>query len=138
MKLGFTATQGGLTAWQKTMARTRMVKLKPVAVVHGGCIGGDDQIDEIAAELGIIRIIFPSTHPTKALPKDHFQRRVGSVVIWNEADEPLKRNVKIVKTVDMLIGCPQQPKETVRSGTWATIRQARKVLGTARVEVINP
>lgn len=37
----------------------------------------------------------------------------------------LKRNIDIVDNTDILIGCPSG-EEIVRSGTWHTIRYAKK------------
>ena len=40
----------------------------------------------------------------------------------------LKRNEDIVNKCDVLIACPiDKNKEILRSGTWATIRKARKL-----------
>jgi hypothetical protein len=40
----------------------------------------------------------------------------------------LKRNEDMIKKCDMLIACPiDKNKEILRSGTWATIRKARKL-----------
>ena len=40
---------------------------------------------------------------------------------------PLVRNHKIVGAVHLLIATPKTDKEELRSGTWATIRYAKKV-----------
>jgi hypothetical protein len=52
---------------------------------------------------------------------------------FNEADvlmeeKPyLERNLNIVKNSSILIACPiDKNKEELRSGTWSTIRQAKK------------
>ena len=39
----------------------------------------------------------------------------------------LERNRDIVDACDILIACPRTLKEELRSGTWATVRYARKV-----------
>jgi hypothetical protein len=39
----------------------------------------------------------------------------------------LERNLDIIENADMLIACPvDKNREEVRSGTWSTIRHARK------------
>jgi hypothetical protein len=38
----------------------------------------------------------------------------------------LERNTEIVKACDVLIATPKEQDEVLRSGTWATIRRARK------------
>ena len=40
--------------------------------------------------------------------------------------EYLNRNHNIVDASEILIACPAQTEEVIRSGTWATIRYARK------------
>lgn len=39
---------------------------------------------------------------------------------------PLVRNHDIVDSTELLIACPKEQVEVLRSGTWATIRYARK------------
>ena len=40
----------------------------------------------------------------------------------------LHRNIDIIKNSSLLIACPvDKNKEELRSGTWSTIRQARKL-----------
>jgi len=39
----------------------------------------------------------------------------------------LDRNTDIVKHSHILIGCPSTLNEVLRSGTWATIRRARRI-----------
>lgn len=40
----------------------------------------------------------------------------------------LERNTDIVTNSDIIIGCPLDPtKEVIRSGTWSTIRKAKKM-----------
>ena len=43
------------------------------------------------------------------------------------AKPPLDRNHDIVERCDLLIATPHTVEEQLRSGTWATIRYARKV-----------
>lgn len=49
---------------------------------------------------------------------------------------PLERNHRIVDACDVLIACPKDAQEQLRSGTWATVRYARKQ--GKRVIVITP
>jgi predicted Rossmann fold nucleotide-binding protein DprA/Smf involved in DNA uptake len=48
----------------------------------------------------------------------------------------LERNKDIVSESDFLIAAPDSKKERLRSGTWATVRHARK-LGK-RVMILEP
>lgn len=126
MKVSYTATQRGITPVQSVNLRINLEELKPTCFIHGGCIGGDDEGDEIAAELGIPRFVFPSDIPGKRVPDEVLKARGGSKVTIMPPEPPLKRNPKIVRAGDYLIGCPKERKETIRSGTWTTIRAARK------------
>jgi hypothetical protein len=138
MKLGVTATQRGMTDRQRQMFRARVIELRPSALIHGGCTGGDDHADIIAAELGVPRFVFPSTRVDKRVPDDVLRARTGSSVTIMPAKEPLDRNPDIVNAVDKIIACPQQSRMITRSGTWTTVRLARRILGDVNVEVIGP
>lgn len=87
---------------------------------HGDCVGVDVQLCEMIRELHPktliishppnyekLRAYFPSDQTKK--PKDY-----------------LKRNRCIVDATDMLIAFPFEMTEQKRSGTWATIRHAKK------------
>jgi len=55
-------------------------------------------------------------------------RFVGSVTTMHyDPRPPLVRNRDIVDATDMLIAAPATRKEVLRSGTWATIRYAKKM-----------
>lgn len=138
MKLGFTGTMGGLTVRQHYMLFERLTSLKPAVLVHGGCIGGDDEADKMAADMGIPRLVFPSTRIDKRVSDEVLRSRTGSVVWIRPAKEPLDRNPDIVNAVEQLIACPRQSRMITRSGTWTTVRLARRILGDVNVHVIGP
>lgn len=140
-RVSITATKKGLTDRQKATVRTRLRMLQPEAVIHGGCVGGDDEIDIIAAELGIYRIIHPSDRPALSVPKDVLKARGPCTYL--EPRPPLERNPDIVFQGTRLLACPKESTgETLRSGTWATVRFARRLpgykKGTYPIEVIRP
>jgi hypothetical protein len=83
------------------------------------------------------RLIYPSNHPTKALPREHFLKRHGGVIIKPPLP-PLQRNPLIVKAATYLIACPAQANHIIRSGTWTTYRLGVKMLGQLNVEVLVP
>lgn len=96
---------------------------------HGDCIGADAEAHQIARALGISPII---GHP----PSNDSKR---SFCEFDEQEEPLDylvRNARIAKCSEILIGTPKEYTERVRSGTWSTIRKARKL--KKRVIVILP
>lgn len=117
MKIGVTATQSGLTSRQRKLFREQIVGATELH--HGDCIGGDEELHCIAKELGL-RIVI---HPPKVIDKRAF-------CTFDEISRPLDyldRNKNIVLDTDILLGFPRSNREELRSGTWSTIRFARKL-----------
>jgi hypothetical protein len=87
-------------------------------VHHGDCVGADAQFHELARAKGLISIAHPPTDSKyRAFCKDGTQL----------APKPyLERNHDIVNACDVLIVCPKERTEVLRSGTWATYRYGRK------------
>lgn len=126
--VGFTGTQHGMTDEQKQRISDLLYGLQSFGSIHpatrfhhGDCIGADVEAARIARSWGY-RII---VHPPEAERKRAF----------NAGDEErtplpyLERNHAIVhESRDMMLACPAGYDERIRgSGTWATIRFARKV-----------
>lgn len=126
-----------MTAEQQRILRTILSALRPSAFIHGACIGADDEADEIAFQLGIQRVVFPSDRLDKSA-LDKCEKRGDFLIIAAERMHPLKRNPLIVRAGDQLIACPSQPHDVNRSGTWSTIRWGKKFLGKEHVEIIKP
>ena len=135
MKIGFTGTQKGMTEGQKNALRKRLRELGAICVVHGGCIGADNDADIIAAELGLFRWVLPSENAEKSAVNEIRERRPEFVRVFPAAP-PLVRNREIVKLAERLLAAPSGPVERLRSGTWATVRAGRKRLGEGRVELL--
>lgn len=76
---------------------------------HGAAVGADT---EAAA---IVQLEFKG-----------FERRGLQVVEHPAGGDPLARNREIVAAVGLLIAAPDTAVEYLRSGTWATVRYARK------------
>jgi hypothetical protein len=125
MKVCFTGTQKKLSPKQLEDLESRLDSLKPSALIHGGCVGGDDAADLIAAKLNIYRVIYPCNIPGKSLSFELLRAR-GKCTIYLPRMYPLDRNRVMVSVADFLIAYPRQEREYLRSGTWATIRYARK------------
>lgn len=136
MKISFTGTQAGMTAAQRERWRSLLMLHKPDAICHGGCVGADDEADAIAADLGILRFVFPSNLEAKRVPNAILKARTGSQVVVMAEKPPLVRNKDIVLLGDVLVAAPRQKQMTVRSGTWATVRYARK--RSVKVEILVP
>ena len=88
---------------------------------HGDCIGADNMAATQAHRIGFKVIVHP--------PKNASKRAFNAYYV--EEKEPkgyIARNHDIVDCSEILIGMPKNPKvEELRSGTWATIRYARKI-----------
>lgn len=136
MKLGFTGTRNGMSDAQVRTVLQFLYdhRAKIDYVIHGGCVGADDDFDKLAASLGILRSVFPSDRPKLSISSDVLIAR-GPCVI-HSPDDPLKRNKVIVKHSTDMLACPRQREEVLRSGTWATIRYSRKA--GVKLEVIAP
>ena len=119
MKMGFTGTQAGMTNRQ----RSRFAQLLDQSVEefhHGDCIGADEEAHKLT------RLTIPDTkiviHPPSNTSKQAF---CASDEI--RAPKPyLDRNHDIVDETDELIATPKGFEEELRSGTWATVRYARR------------
>lgn len=120
MKLGFTGTQQGMSKTQRTMLLAYLRSNKISEFHHGDCIGADAQADVYARiDAHPIHI-----HPPIVKTKRAFCYVEGDVEY--PAKEYLARNRDIVDMTDVLIAAPKGDEEELRSGTWATVRYARK------------
>lgn len=119
MSVGFTGTQQGMSPTQKQVIRQLLVNLKPSVVHHGDCIGSDAEFHDICLDLNIPIEI----HPPLQRSKRTFCK--GAVII-HPPKEYLPRDVDIVLSSKILIATPKSTLEEIRSGTWYTVRQARK------------
>jgi hypothetical protein len=138
MILGFTGTLRGMTPEQKTAAELRIACLHPSIFIHGGAAGADTDAHRIV----IHRLPKGPPHTIEIYPEDSPLRRrhqywrfpehriaakaSGRDFILHNPDKPLARNLTIVQRCDHLLATPDSREERLRSGTWATIRYARK------------
>lgn len=126
-KVGFTGTRKGMTPQQKDTLRTLL--LPTDRFHHGDCVGADAEAHEIAREVGCSPIV---VHPSYI---DRWRAHCKGDLV-HEPKPPLTRNHIIVYLTDLLIAAPATKHESLRSGTWATIRYARK--GKKGVVVLEP
>ena len=119
--VGFTGTRAGLTAKQRVGLSVVLEHLRTShsAFHHGDCIGADAEAAVIAQRLGY-RI---HVHPAEVAKG---KRAFTPAVQYYPILLPLQRNRNIVDACDVLVACPRFTHEEQRSGTWATIRYARK------------
>jgi hypothetical protein len=121
MKIGFTGTRNGMTYRQKTALRTILWSIggEGNEFHHGDCIGADAEADRIARGPGMHIVIHP---PTDSKARAYCGLDGDTV---NPEFPYLERNRRIVDSTSLLIAAPEGP-ESVRSGTWSTVRYARQ------------
>jgi hypothetical protein len=128
MKIGFTGTQQGMSDRQKRQLAALLTSLKGTEFHHGDCIGADEEADGIAAQLGLRIVIHPPDNMSKRAFRTRWPNRVE-----REPLPYLERNHHIVDETEVLIAGPKSEQEELRSGTWATVRYARKLGRTIRI-----
>lgn len=85
---------------------------------HGDCVGADDQVNRLVRTTGRWwTIAHPCTITAKRAysPSDEIR----------DPKPPLERNSDLAQECKWLVAFPSQDHETLRSGTWSTIRRAR-------------
>lgn len=86
---------------------------------HGDCVNGDTEAHMIAVALGM---------STWGHPPDIGAKRAYCACNMLEPELPyLTRNHALVRATVALVAAPGQPCQVARSGTWATVRYARKL-----------
>lgn len=128
--VGFTGTRNEPTDFQKKklFECLRLIREDYDTLHHGGSVGADHVAHIMALHLKFKVVI----HPGPAfdlnlwpLPYDILPQLPN-----------LERNVMIVQASTLLLAVPHQRKEIIRSGTWATVRYARK--RDKEIEIIWP
>ena len=122
MKVGFTGTQSDMSVAQYDLLIAVLSEFNEMTEAHhGDCHGADTIfhwiIDDVHPDIEV------HVHP----PEDDKKRSYCVGHVMHEEKPYLERNRDIVDACDVLIACPKGDKEELRSGTWATIRYARKV-----------
>jgi len=125
IKYGFTGTSKGMNKIQynniKSLLQKDLSNNLQIEVHHGDCIGADTDFHNICRELSDnIKIII---HP----PSNDKKRSFCKSDDIRPEKEYLTRNKDIVNETNILIACPESAVEQLRSGTWSTVRYARKV-----------
>jgi hypothetical protein len=127
IKIGFTGNRYGLREDQKIQIIELLDKYNDITVSHGDCVGSDTDFHNLCID-------YKYKHPQKTVrvhiyPPDNPRLRgfnKGDLVMHEKPY--LDRNMDIIKNSSLLIACPvDKDKEELRSGTWSTIRQARRL-----------
>lgn len=124
--IGFTGTRKGLRIDQIDSIIKVFDKYTNIIAIHGDCVGADTDFHRICLKYRI-------EHPDKKLtinifpPIDNKLRKFNIGDYVHEPADYLDRNMSIIKASDIIIACPlDKQMQELRSGTWFTIRQARK------------
>lgn len=123
LQIGFTGTKNGMTSRQRELIRNKLLNLKFEGfqyVHHGDCIGADAQFHEIALSIGFHVVIHPPSNPRL---RAHLHDAYTQIL---PVKEYLQRNHDIVNASSIMLATPKGDIEEIRSGTWATVRYARK------------
>lgn len=122
---GFTGTRKGMTVPQREQLQSIFAELKRIVLHHGDCVGADEQAHRLAKAQGFYVALHPPTNPRSRA--------------FCEADEVydtlpyVVRNHKIVEMSDQLLAAPRLDTPELRSGTWATIRYAKRLKRPVRI-----
>jgi hypothetical protein len=138
MNIGFTGTRENPTPQQLETLRKILTEMAPFSCHHGDCRGADAAFHEIAADLQDASA--PDVKPRLVIhaPSDEKDRAFSSRghKIMIPPKTYLARNRDIVDQTDILIAVPRTVEEEQRSGTWYTVRYARKK--HKKIIIINP
>jgi len=132
VRVAFTGTQFGMTLYQQLSLAQLMRSLeRPWQCNHGGAAGADTEAHEIAYNAGCrdLHVWLPLGKTWPPMP---------STTIHHTGLSALGRNHLTIYGADLLIATPRQAREIRRSGTWATVRYARKAGIETRVLVPQP
>lgn len=97
----------------------RFMLRPPGELHHGDCVGADSQMHDIARMNGWFIVVHPPDNPKLRAFRE-------GDAIWRPLPY-LARNSEIVHVADVMLATPAQHEEQRRSGTWSTIRYARKI-----------
>ena len=118
MKFGHTGTRWGMTKPQMDTLRMLISdNIKEMLEWHHGCSGKSDEAGSYIAASHLIPLIVG--HPGTGRPVGYWDE-------LREAKDNLIRDGDIAREVDHLYATPYEDHEIIRSGTWSTVRRARK------------
>lgn len=119
MKVGVTGTRSGMNDEQSRLVRNYLTSRNGITELHhGDCVGVDEQVAILAAEVGIKVVCHP---PIKTELRAYHRS--------DDFREPLSyfaRNRQIVDECDVLLVVPYQNSWQNNGGTWYTHDYAKK------------
>lgn len=124
--IGFTGTQEGMTVHQMAVLSDQLKLIMRSSLSettywfhHGDCIGADEQAHKIARRIGWKIHLHPPIISDKRAFCDYDLIEIEK--------EYLVRNKDIVNAVSYMYATPKETEEQLRSGTWSTIRYAKRI-----------
>lgn len=124
-ELGFTGTRQGMTASQGAVVLDYVYNNRPSRVHHGDCKGADADFHNIVRRCDHEIVIV--THPGMNSRGQSPSRAYCEADVERPVRPYLMRDGIIVAECDLLIATPFGYSEQRRSGTWATIRMAKRL-----------
>ena len=121
MILGITGSRVGITLAQLTKLLEILKEYEVNEIHHGCCKGADEMAVVTCYNNGIKIVAHPPTNPKVMSVKSV---ELSSLVMPKAPY--LNRNKDIVNASEMLVALPNTNEEELRSGTWSTVRYARK------------
>lgn len=122
MRVGFTGSKQGVTSAQLHSLRGWLLANTVDEFHHGCCVGADTYANAIAYEYGLAVVFHPPIDMSQASDLREFP---GT---WRKPLPYMARNRAIVDECELLIAMPgMSDEERLRSGTWATVRYARRM-----------
>lgn len=122
--LGFTGRSDPVPAAQRESLRWLLKFMcdeeDAAELHHGDCVGADAVAHAIGLDLDLEIVI----HPPTDLKKRAFCQ--GALIVWPPRPY-LDRNREIVHRSFVLVVAPRLAVEELRSGTWSTVRYARRL-----------
>lgn len=118
-RIAFTGTRKGMTPTQIEVVTKFIQWSGPQGVFHGGCKGADEQLHQIALELGLPVVVYPSDK------KEWWGNWKGAKIV-KDPMPPLERNKIMVDRTTLLIAAPFEYIEQQHGGTWYTMRYAQQ------------
>ena len=124
MIIGFTGSRNKMNRKQISELKSLLSSFSIEEFHHGDCVGSDKQANDIIKAMKILKdqkskIVL---HP----PKYKKYRAYCRADISHKPEAYLIRNRQIVDATEILVATPCD-KEKLRSGTWSTVRYARKL-----------
>lgn len=125
--VGFTGTRAPLACEQRVALAELLAQIDGVgddaiAFRHGCCVGADGAAVALVRRARNWRVV---AHP----PSNPYLMDRAALDMSHERLHPedyLVRNRAIVAACTLLVACPKGPEEYHGSGTWATVREARR------------